>query len=130
MLMLRNFNPFHATDLFDTPWKHQKTRSFFMFKGVPNEIIGMKWDKPWKFLIKRRERILIKKRERQRDTETETDRERAINFVTVLSCLWKKWYTTNLLTAFFAMPMHLIWRIVCGVSWADSIFTVAAKENS
>ena len=46
-----------------------------MFKGVPNEISGMKWVKPWKFLIKRRERILIKKRERQRDTETDRERE-------------------------------------------------------
>ena len=47
-----------------------------MFKGVPNEIIGMKWVKPWKFLIKRRERILIKKRERQRETERDRDRDR------------------------------------------------------
>ena len=101
-----------------------------MFKGVPNEIIGMKWVKPWKFLIKRRENFNKKERETERDRDRDRQRERAINFVTVLSCLWKKWYTTNLLTAFFAMPMHLIWRIVCGVSWADSIFTVATKENS
>ena len=47
-----------------------------MFKGVPNEIIGMKWVKPWKFLIKRRENFNKKERERQRETETETDRER------------------------------------------------------
>ena len=25
------FNPFHATRLFYTPWKYQKTRGFFMF---------------------------------------------------------------------------------------------------
>ena len=28
---------------FDTPRKHQKTRGFFMFSGVSEEISDMKW---------------------------------------------------------------------------------------
>ena len=27
------FNPFHATDLFWYPWKHEKTRGFLTFSG-------------------------------------------------------------------------------------------------
>ena len=26
-------NPFHAIGLFDTPWKHQKTKGFPIFSG-------------------------------------------------------------------------------------------------
>ena len=38
-LMLTHFVPLIS---FDTPWKHQKTRSF-LFSGVSKEICGMKW---------------------------------------------------------------------------------------
>ena len=47
-----------------------------MFKGVPNEIIGMKWVKPWKFLIKRRENFNKKERERDRERQRQRQTER------------------------------------------------------
>ena len=38
------FNPFHATDLFRHPWKHQKIAEVFScFQGVSQEISVMKW---------------------------------------------------------------------------------------
>ena len=40
-------NPFHATDLFWYPWKHQKTRGSWCFQGVSKEISGMKWVNHW-----------------------------------------------------------------------------------
>ena len=40
--------PHHLTHFmplisFDTPWKHQKTRGFDVFRGVSKEMSGMKW---------------------------------------------------------------------------------------
>ena len=32
-LVYTKINPFHATGLFYTPWKYQKTSSFLMFSG-------------------------------------------------------------------------------------------------
>ena len=32
-----SINPFHATNLFDTPGKHQKTFGFLMFSAVIKE---------------------------------------------------------------------------------------------
>ena len=37
-------NPFHVTDLFLDPWKHQKTFSFLMFEGDIEKTIVVKWD--------------------------------------------------------------------------------------
>ena len=39
----KTINPFHATDLFWYPWKHQKTRGFI--RKLLKEISGMKWVK-------------------------------------------------------------------------------------
>ena len=37
-------NPFHATDLFWYPWKHQKIRGFFdVFRGYKNETLTWNW---------------------------------------------------------------------------------------
>ena len=36
-------NPFHDSESFHTPGKHQKNRSSLMFSGVIERASGMKW---------------------------------------------------------------------------------------